>query len=110
MHVSYDLTKIGNLLDTYPNLDIDISARFAEICATPRATSKFIEKYQDRILYGTDMGTSPDMYEITFRLLETADEHIYDENFSYHWPLHGLDLSDVVLEKIYRLNSMKLTK
>jgi predicted TIM-barrel fold metal-dependent hydrolase len=107
---SYDLNIIGNLLDTYPNLYIDISARFAEICATPRNTAKFLEKYQDRIVYGTDMGTSPDMYEITFRLLETADEHIYNENFSYHWPLHGLNLGNPVLEKIYRMNAMNLTK
>ncbi len=107
---SYDLNIIGNLLDAYPNLYIDISARYAEVCATPRVTKKFIEKYQDRIVYGTDMGTSPDMYEITFRLLETADEHIYNDNFGYHWPLQGLDLADVVLEKIYRLNAMKLTK
>jgi len=107
---SYDLSIIGSLLDSYPNLFIDISARFAEICATPRATSQFIEKYHDRILYGTDMGTSSSMYKITFRLLETPDEHIYDETFSYHWPLHGLDLPDEVLEKIYRLNAKNLTK
>ena len=105
---SYDLNIIAGLIDQYPNLHIDISARFAEICATPRATSQFIEKYQDRIVYGTDMRFSKNTYGITFRLLETADEHIYDRHFSYHWPLHGLDLSDEVLEKIYRLNAMKL--
>jgi len=107
---SYDLNIIAKLLDSYPNLYIDISARYAEICATPRATASFIEKYQDRILYGTDMGTSAEMYGITFRLLETADEHIYNESFSYHWPLHGLNLPDKVLEKIYRLNAKKLIK
>ena len=96
------------VLDQYSNLNIDISARFAEICATPRATRHFIDKYQDRVVYGTDMGSAMNMYRITFRLLETADEHIYDRRFSYHWPLHGLDLSDEVLEKIYRLNAMKI--
>ena len=104
----YDLSIISNLLDAYPNLFVDIGARFAEICATPRATAAFIEKYQDRIVYGTDMGRSPDMYESTFRLLETADEHIYDERFGYHWPLYGLNLSDEVLEKVYRLNALKI--
>ena len=104
----YDLSIIAGLLDAYPNLNIDISARYAEICATPRATAAFIVKYQDRIVYGTDMGPSPDMYASTFRLLETADEHIYDFRYGYHWPLHGLNLPDEVLEKIYRLNARKI--
>jgi predicted TIM-barrel fold metal-dependent hydrolase len=92
----------------YPNLYIDISARFAEICATPRATGQFLEKYQDRVVYGTDMRFSVNTYRRTFRLLETADEHIYEGGYSYHWPLHGLDLSDEVLEKLYRLNALEI--
>lgn len=104
----YNLNIIGELLDKYPNLYIDISARFAEFSAIPRTASAFFYKYQDRLLYGTDMGFSPDMYKITFRLLETADEHIYDQRFSYHWPLHGLALSDEVLEKVYRINMLKI--
>jgi predicted TIM-barrel fold metal-dependent hydrolase len=105
---AYDLSIISGLMDAYPNLYLDISARYAEICATPRATAAFMIKYQDRLVYGTDMGTAPDMYESTFRLLESADEHIYDFRFGYHWPLHGLDLPDQVLEKIYRLNAIKI--
>lgn len=105
---TYDLEIIGGLLDRYPNLYIDISARYAEMCAIPRASRSFIEKYQDRIVYGTDMGRDPGMYRITFRLLETADEHIYSDRFSCHWPLHGLNLPDEVLEKIYRLNALKI--
>jgi hypothetical protein len=54
------------------------------------------------------MGRAEEMYRITFRLLETKDEHIYSERFSYHWPLHALDLPERVLEKIYRLNALKL--
>jgi len=40
--------------------------------------------------------------------LETADEHMYFDMFIYHWPLHGLNLPDKILEKIYRLNAMEL--
>jgi len=104
----YDLSIISGLLDSYPNLYIDISARLAEICPTPRTTAKFIGKYQDRVLYGTDWGKSSNMYPVTFRLLETADEHMYFDIFIYHWPLHGLNLPDRVLEKVYRLNAMKI--
>jgi predicted TIM-barrel fold metal-dependent hydrolase len=104
----YNLQLIGDLLDKYPNLNIDIGARFAEFCAIPRTTSAFFMKYQDRILYGTDLGYSPDMYKITFRLLETADEHIYAEQFGYHWPLSALALPDKVLEKVYRSNFIRI--
>jgi predicted TIM-barrel fold metal-dependent hydrolase len=104
----YNLNLIGELLDKYPNLYIDIGARFAEFSAIPRTTSAFFNKYQDRILYGTDMGYLPDMYKITFRLLETADEHIYTQQFGYHWPLYALALPDEVLEKVYRSNALKI--
>ena len=102
---SYDLDKAAELLDSFPNLYMDISARYAEFCATPRRSRAFMINNQDRLLYGTDMGRSESMYQITFRLLESADEHIYSDHFSYHWPLHALDLPVEVLEKIYRLNA-----
>jgi len=107
---AYDLQIIGNLLDKYPNLYLDISARYAEVSAIPRNTKKFFEKYQDRLVYGTDMGTSANMYEYTFRILESEDEHIYSNYNPYHWPLHGLDLSDEVLEKVYHLNAEKFLR
>lgn len=105
---SYNLGKVAALLDKYPNLYVDISARYAEICAIPRATKAFMIKYQDRLLYGTDMGRSENMYLTTFRLLETADEHIYSNLFSYHWPLHALDLPVEVLKKVYQSNAAKI--
>ena len=101
----YNLEIIGDLLDRYPNLFVDISARYAEFSAIPRTSLSFFIKYQDRIVYGTDMSYSPENYRITFRLLETADEHIYARRFSYHWPLYGLDLPDKVLEKVYHKNA-----
>ena len=68
----------------------------------------FIEKYQDRIVYGTDMTFNEKMYRVTFRILETADEHFYESMFGYHWPLYGLALSDNVLKKIYKDNAVKI--
>ncbi len=106
---SYDLSIIGNLLETYPNLYADIAARYAETAPVPRYTKAFYEKYQDKLLYGTDMGTDPSMYKITFRILETEDEHFYEKDlFSYHWPLNGLGLSEAVLKKIYYENAKKV--
>lgn len=106
---SYDLSKLGELLDTYPNLYADISARYAETAPIPRFTGAFYKKYQDRLLYGTDMGFDLEMYRITFRILETEDEHFYEtDQFGYHWALNGFGLSKNILEKVYRTNALKL--
>lgn len=106
---SYDLSILGKLLDTYPNLHADISARYGETAPIPRYMYSFYEKYQDRLLYGTDMGFEKDMYEVTFRILETNDEHFYQkEHFNYHWALQGFGLSDEVLKKLYYENAQKL--
>ena len=105
----YNLTRLGELFDKYPNLYADNSARYAETAAIPRFVARFYEQYQDRIMYGTDMGASTDTYRLTFRVLESADEHFYAwSHSSYHWPLYGLALSDPVLQKVYRTNALKI--
>lgn len=106
-----NLSVLGRLLDTYPNLYTDTGARFGEIAPVPRYAHDFIEKYQDRILYGTDMGIEKEMYSTTFRILETADEHFYKRDiFNYHWPLYGLLLSKKTLKKIYENNAKKISR
>ncbi len=106
---SYDLNILANLLDKYPNLYADNSARYAETAPIPRHVKAFYEKYQDRIIYGTDMGMNEEMYKITFRILESDDEHFYEtEQFGYHWALNGFDLSDSTLEKVYKSNALKV--
>ncbi len=104
-----DLNTLGNLLDKYPNLYADVAARYGEIAPIPRFVHDFLEKYADRIVYGTDMGPTKNMYETTFRILESSDEHFYEiERFEYHWPLNGLYLTDATLEKIYNGNGKKI--
>jgi hypothetical protein len=49
------------------------------------------------------------MYRVTFRLLETEDEHFYPDYFSqYHWPMYAFALPDEILKKIYRLNAQRI--
>ena len=111
-----DLSKLERLLDKYPNLYADLAARFGEFSPVPRYTRAFMEKYQDRLLYGVDtdgrnLNYEKEMYKITFRILETSDEHFYQHDlFSYHWPMYGLSLSEPALRKIYRDNARKLFK
>jgi predicted TIM-barrel fold metal-dependent hydrolase len=105
----YDLARLGALFDKYPNLYADISARYAETAPIPRAAARFYRKYQDRLVYGTDMGRGKPMYLTTFRILETEDEHFYDWDLStYHWPLSGLGLNDKILKKVYSRNAEKI--
>jgi predicted TIM-barrel fold metal-dependent hydrolase len=104
-----DMSVLGRLFDLYPNLYADIAARFGEFSPIPRYAKAFFEKYSDRLVYGTDMGPSDDMYYTTFRILESADEHFYNHHmFSYHWPLYGLNLKDDALRKIYGENARQI--
>jgi predicted TIM-barrel fold metal-dependent hydrolase len=109
-NLDYDLGHLGELLDRLPNLYADISARYAETAVIPRFTAQIYTKYQDRLLYGTDMGFDPDMYRTTFRILETLDEHFYAPIFGYHWSYSGFGLPDAVLEKIYRTNAQRVAR
>ena len=108
LNMNQDLPRLGAMLDKYPNMYIDISARVAESAQTPRATRAFLIKYQDRVLFGTDNGMAADMYRNIFRILETEDEHIYIHDFNYHWPLSAFYLPDTVLEKIYNKNAKRI--
>ncbi len=95
---------------------------FGELGRQPRAARKFFEKYQDRILFGTDAvpngGETPqqifgdELYEIYFRFLETEDEY-----FDYapapippqgRWRIYGLGLPEEILRKVYYQNAARL--
>jgi uncharacterized protein len=104
-----DLSRLGKIFDACPNFYADVAARYGEIAPIPKYVRAFFEKYADRIVYGTDMGMEKSMYQTTFRILESNDEHFYEhERFGYHWPLYGLGLSTGTLEKIYSGNSKKI--
>jgi predicted TIM-barrel fold metal-dependent hydrolase len=108
-NLNHDLDRLGRMLDTYPNLFADIAARYAESAPIPRYMKAFYEKYQDRLLYGTDMGFSTDMYRVTFRILESTDEHFYEiPQFGYHWALYGFGLPTDVLKKVYHDNAERI--
>jgi predicted TIM-barrel fold metal-dependent hydrolase len=117
-----DLGWVSEWLDRYPNLSVEIGARIGELGRQPRASRKFFDRYQDRILFGTDAvpygRETPQqifgelLYEIYFRFLETEDEY-----FDYapapvppqgRWKIYGLGLPENVLKKIYYENAVRL--
>lgn len=108
-----NLDYVSKFLDTYPNVYIDFSARIDELGRQPYSSRDFIIKYQDRILFGTDMPISPEIYRCYFRFLETADEYFdypdYIGRWGYsRWKIYGLHLPDNVLKKIYYRNASKI--
>ena len=110
-----DLTAIGKLLESCPNLYVDIAARVAELGRQPYTAREFIIKYQDRILFGTDRYPGKSIqprYKIYYRFLQTQDEYFdyYDHPFppTGEWKIYGLFLPDEVLEKIYFKNAQRL--
>jgi predicted TIM-barrel fold metal-dependent hydrolase len=112
-HSSEDLGAAAAALDRFPNFYVEIAARIGELGRQPRATRRFFESYQDRILFGTD-GPSDSLYPIYFRFLETEDEY-----FDYgpgrlpgqgRWRIYGLGLPDQILRKVYSENAVRLLR
>jgi uncharacterized protein len=110
-NLNHDMERLGAMFDKYPNFYADISARYAESAPIPRYMKMFYIKYQDRLLYGTDMSFNVAMYRTTFRILESEDEHFYETDlFGYHWALNGFGLPKDVLRKIYHDNAARIFK
>ena len=56
-----DLDNIARHFDKYPNFAIDTAARMRYlILMPPKEVRAFLIKYQDRVLYGTDLDFLPD--------------------------------------------------
>lgn len=100
-----DLSSLSQAMDKYSNLYLDTSARDYEMGRTPRAFTNFLNRYKDRILFGTDMGREKSMYQIHWRLLETEDEYIPGR---VSWRYYGLALPEETLQAIYRDNAKRI--
>ena len=103
-----NLVKLGELLDLYPNMFVEIGAVIAELGRQPRAANKFFEKYQDRVMFGKD-SWHPEEYHTYFRVLETDDEYFpYYKKYHAFWKMYGLALPDDILKKLYYKNALKV--
>jgi predicted TIM-barrel fold metal-dependent hydrolase len=121
---SEDLKNVGENLDRFPNMSVDIAARIGELGRQPMTARKFFDKFQDRVLFGTDATPHGDefpqqvfndqLYEIYYRFLETNDEY-----FDYapakippqgRWRIYAIDLPDSILRKVYSENAARLLR
>ena len=103
-----DLDRLGEHLDTYPNVMTEIGAVLAELGRQPLRARKFFEDYQDRILFGKDSYNVSEYYTY-FRVLETKDEYFdYYRKRHAFWKMYGLGLPDSILKKLYYKNALRI--
>jgi len=100
-----DTASLAKVLDKYPNLYLDVAARDYELGREPKTGAKFLGRYKDRIMFGTDMGREKHMYQSWWRLLETGDEYMPGRIW---WRYYGLELPAPVLKALYRDTALKV--
>ncbi len=122
---------VAELLRKYPNLFIDTAARIPELGRHPPALlHDFFIEFQDRILYGSDLGVGPEptplflgsegsrpptaaerelFFSASRRFFETADrEFAHPTPIQGDWKISGIALPRSVLKKIYHDNAARL--
>ena len=124
-----DIDYMEKLLDAHPNVFIDTSARIPEFGRHPTdKLRRFFLKFQDRILFGTDLSIAPDFwqlgsvsetpvgfedavkfYEAHFRFFETELKNIdHPTPIQGRWKVNAIHLPPEVLHKLYFANAEQL--
>jgi len=107
-----DLARAGAMLDEFPNMYVDTAERIAEMGRQPYSARQFLIKYQDRVLYATDLVPNRANVMGNYRFYETFDEYFpyndWDEHQQGRWNIYGVGLPDEVLRKIYYENACKV--
>lgn len=123
--------RVAAMLRKYPNLFIDTAARIPEIGRhSPALMRQFFIEFQDRILYGSDLGVGPEgsplflgssgkdpptprerdlFFSASRRYFETADEKFdHPTPIQGDWKISGIALPRSVLAKVYYDNAARL--
>lgn len=106
-----NLRNVSRMLNKYPNMWVDVSARVAELGRQPNLARKFFLKHSKRIIFGTDLPPHPEMYSRYRRFFETDDDNfMYPTHVSGmgNWRISGIDMPDEPLLELYRGNFEKL--
>lgn len=124
-----DIDYVDRILDKYPNLYVDTSARIGEIGRHPAEKArKFFIKHQDRILFGSDLVVSPTDLQLGSLSVWPDDDTDADRFFEAHrqyfetgkkgidhptpiqgdWKVDAINLPKEVLRKFYVENAERL--
>jgi hypothetical protein len=114
--IEWDVNELAKRLDRFPHFAVDVSARICHFQVQDRQVVRdFIVKYQDRLLYSTDIGISANSnYQETKErfLNEWKSDWEYfstgNELTSPHvnGTFKGLELEEGVLRKLYADNTL----
>jgi predicted TIM-barrel fold metal-dependent hydrolase len=118
--LEWDVDEIAKRLDKFPNMAVEPAARMGQLQFQTvnnwKKVRDFFIKYQDRILYGTDISTvqsdNPDTAKANihetwmndWKFLSSEDS--LQSSFINSW-FKGLHLPKEVLDKIYHANAEK---
>ena len=118
--LEWSVDEISKRLDRFPNMAVETAARMGQVfhqTSTQRdKVREFFIKYQDRVLYGTDMGASgrESKEELAKELRDTwlrdwqyfvTDDTL--ESTLVTNPYQGIKLPREVVDKIYYKNAVK---
>jgi predicted TIM-barrel fold metal-dependent hydrolase len=119
--LEWDVDEVARFLDRFPNARVDMAARLVHLeyqsVAHRAQVRRFLVRYQDRILYGSDDHYGPGDTDAAavneihgdwvsdWRFLATRDE-LHSADFAGSF--RGLHLPRSVIDKIYRRNAMAL--
>ncbi|MFD2036247.1 amidohydrolase family protein [Belliella marina] len=121
--MEWNLDEVSKRLDKYPHFHVDLAERICHVqlqsMSDRERVRQFFIKYQDRIIYGSDViddGTKPEM-EFAERFQELWDFHVAYFTTSdkmtapeFQGEFMGLDLPKEVSEKILVDNAKRMYK
>ncbi|HMJ67422.1 MAG TPA: amidohydrolase family protein [Cyclobacteriaceae bacterium] len=121
--LEWDLDELAKRLDKFPNMAVDVGARIPHLqYLTQQDRDKvrgFFDRYQDRIVYATDMGigpgSDPEKTKASQHEVWLADWKYFvtDETLTsphVNGEFKGLKLSKKIIDKFYRGNAVKWFK
>lgn len=123
--LSADLPRVAALMDAFPNVHVDLSpgsGMYVNFSGHPEVAREFFLAHQDRILYGTDTGTSALGREDGPKRMAEMDKYWYMRTFleaegEFRAPptfrqgqvaLTGIGLPEEALDNIYHRNFRRL--
>jgi len=119
--LEWDVDRVADFLERFPNAVVDLAARLVHLeyqaASDRQKVRRFLIRYQDRVLYGSDDSYGPDdadahaVAEVhsgwveDWRFLATS-AHMHSGDFDAAF--RGLRLPRTVVDKIYRRNAEAL--
>ena len=121
-HWAENLAAVGEMLDKFRNVNVEIGARIGELGRQPRTAAQFFDKYQDRVLFGTDaipLGTETPQQVFGEICIEsiTVSWKQKTSKLDYapakpppqgRWRIYGLGLREPILRKVNHENAQRV--